>query len=272
MFDYITVIFIVVLALTALIGFWRGAFKTLSWIILVAASIILAIFLSKWLAQVYRDGPIGGAIYNGFYPFLAGKINIEVAPGYTITGDTMTTADKIALYNTMGQTATGDATWTLFHAAYENVKLPPVFYNLVDRLLNESIAAYNGAEFALAAPIANVITNAVCFAAAFGTIFGAAMFVGGIVLSVLRFILKLAKGHPGLFSRLLGLIGGFAIGCALVWATCLTFNLIMLMDNDAATYLRGILHMTEGDTTWTFAKWLTSTDFGYSGVISFFIG
>lgn len=272
MFDYFTIIFIVVLVLGALIGFVRGGFKTLSGIVLVAAGIVVGIFLSKWLAQLYRNSFIGSSLDNAFFGFIAGKINIEVSPGYTITGADKITAADLATYNSLGQAYYANPDWDLFHVAYENVKLPPAFYGAVDKLLHNAIAAYGSGEFAFAAPISDILVSAVCFASAFLTLFAGTMLVGGIILAIIRALLKLTKNKPGMLSRILGLVGGFVIAATLVWVTCLSFNLIMLMDNDAATYLRGVLHMTEGDTTWTFAKWLTTANLGYNQVIAFFIG
>ena len=270
MFDYISLIFIAVLLLGALIGFVRGGFKTLSGIILVAIGIVVAIFLSKWLSQIYRDGPIGNTLYNTYYGFIANQIKVDVGSYGVILGNQEINETQLAAIDTAGKLAYG-SDWSFFHVAYENVHLPQVFYGTVDELLYKTIESYQGANFTLAQPITDVLTNATCYAAAFLSIFSAVMVLGGIVLAIIRLILKAAHDKPGLISRLLGLVGGLAIAAALVWVACLSFNLIMLMDNDASTYLRGVLHMTEGDTSWTFAKWLTTSDFGYNAIISFFI-
>lgn len=270
MFDYITIIFIAVLLLGALFGFLRGGFKTLSGIILVAVAIVAGIFLSKWLSGLYRNGPIGNGLYGAYYGFIANQINVNVGGFGVVTGNTQINEAQLTAINAAGKLAYGQD-WTFFHAAYENVHLPQFFWGTVDDLLNQAVAAYNGANFTIAQPITDVLTGATCFALAFLTIFFAVLLVGGIIIAIITRVLKATHNKPGLVSRILGLVGGLAIAAAFVWVACLSFNLIMLMENDAATYLRGVLHMTEGDTTWTFAKWLTSTDLGYNAVISFFI-
>ena len=270
MFDYITIIFIAILAIGALIGLARGGFKMISWIVIIVAAVLVGIFFSKMIADNLAGTDMGRGLNNTLFTFVASKINFEVGP-YTITGNTEVTEAELQGFNAVGQAIHG-ADWTVLHEAYASVNLPTVFYQIVDNAINGMIASYNGEAFALAKPVAEVLTGSILYAGSFLSLFSATMLVGGILSAIIRAIIKsTGREKPSGLSRLLGGIAGFAIAGVVVWAVCLTFNFVMLMDNDASLYLKQVLHMTEGDTTWTFAKWLTSSDFGYNAIISFFI-
>lgn len=268
-FDYITIIFIAVLVIGALIGFARGSFRMLSWIAVIAAAVIVSIFFAKTVSGWVAGTDLGKNIDNGLYQFISGKIDFQVGPTH-ITGNTEVTKTQLDAVDAAGKVINGQD-WTIWHEAYAQVSLPQFFYNLADGLINNAIAVYDGQAFAIARPITDILTSSILYAGSFATIFVAVMIVGGIIVAIIRHAIAKSGDKPGLLSRLVGMIVGFGIAGVIVWAACLTFNFLMLMDNDVSVYLKGVLHMTEGDTSWTFAKWLCSSDFGYNAIISFFI-
>lgn len=268
MFDYFSLIFIVILVLGGVIGFIRGGFKVLARIIVLAVAVITAIFLSK-LVSVWIYNGVGGNIHDFAFNFLADKINVEIVPGYTVTGRDPITEAQINTINEAGKIYYTDPNFNMFHNVYTNVGLPQAFWGMADGMLNDAVASYNGAAFLIADPLANIVTNAMCYGIAFLAIFLVVLIVGLIVVFVISLLRKGAS--PSLVMRIVGAVAGLASAIGIIWAVSLGLNLLMLMENDVSNYLRSVLHMTEGDTTWTFAKWMVTTDFGYSGIISFFI-
>ena len=269
MFDYITLIFAVVLLLGLVIGFARGGFKTLGGLIVLALAIVLAVFLTKPIGNALNGSGLGTATYNGLFDFIKTSIKVEVAPGVTYTGETQVTADQLAAY----QAAYGKPIWEVI---YTQMNLPAIFANKVSEIIGNTVASYGNQPFALAAPIATILKSAVIYGGTFLAIFLAGLIVFGIIFAIVKAVIRSKNGnekpHIGFVNRIVGAILGLAIAGAAVWACCLSFNLMMLMNNGTGNYLKEVLHMTEGDTTWTLAKWLTQTNFGYQAVIEFFIG
>lgn len=270
MFDYISTIMIVVLVLGILIGVFRGGFKMISGAIIVAAGIIAGIFLSKLVAGWILNSDMGRGINSWLFNLIADKVNVQVGPAITVTGRDMITESQLAAMNTAGKAFSGDPNFDLLHSAYQSISLPSAFWTTFDELINNAIKAYDGAQFALAQPVADIVTNASCYAIAFAAIFVGVLIIGGIVLLIIRIVLK-ASGHkPGLLSRLIGGIAGLAIAAVIVWAGCLTLNLLMMMENDVSSHLKAVMRIDDPNA-WTFAKWLCQAPLGYNQIISFFI-
>lgn len=269
MFDYLTLVFIVLLVLGLLIGIARGAFKMLSGLVVFAVAVLVAIFLSKPVGAWVQGWGVTKSMNTGIYEFLAGKIDISFGTIH-FTGSSQITEADIAAANAAGKLYYGNADFDVFHAAYEAVKLPAVFYQTVDGLINNAIAGYNGQPFAFAQPLADIMTYAVCYAGSFIVLFILTSIVGTIIAAILRHAFARSGVKPGIISRLIGGLAGLVLAAGIVWSLCLLINVTLLMDNAFATHLREVLRYNDPNA-WTFAKWLVQTDFGYNAIISFFI-
>lgn len=269
MFDYITLIFIVVLVLAFFIGFGRGAFNTLAGLAVFGAALAVAILVSKPLAAAVQGWSITANMNKGLFDFIAGKINVSFGL-VNITGSTQITATELAAANAAGKLYYADPNYDIFHVAYESVHLPTAFYGTIDGLINEAIAGYNGQAFALAQPLADIMTRAICYAGSFLALFIVTAIVAGIIIAIIRASLKKAKPHIGLGSRFVGGLVGLAIGAGVVWTLCLLINVVLLMDNGFATHLKDVLRINDPNA-WTFAKWLVQSNLGYNAIIGFFI-
>lgn len=270
MFDYFTLIFVGIILVCALIGFWRGGFRIISQIIILAIAIVLAVFLSRGIGGWIKGTGFGTWVHDTSYTFLSGSINVEVAPGSVLHGSDTVNAATIDTINAAGAAQTGSADYNVFHEIYAAIHLPSQFYGLLDGLMNDALASFAGADFVVAAPLAIVIQSAICYGLAFLGIFLVSHIVLTIIVGIIyRLVLRNAM-RPTLVSRIIGLVGGIVNAFSIIWAVCFVLNCMMLFDNDISNYLKQVLHLTEGDQTWTLAKWFVTTDFGYKNILSFF--
>lgn len=269
MFDYLTLIFILVLVLGFVIGFARGAFRMLGSLIVFGVAIAVAILVSKPLAAAVQNWGIVGNMNQGLFGFIAGKINISFG-AVQLTGETQITQAELAAANEAGKVYYADPNFDIFHTAYAAIHLPSFFYNLVDGLINDAIAAYGTNSFALAQPLADIMTHAICYVACFVVLFLLTVIIGAIILFIIRLALKALPDHKTLISRFVGGVVGLGLAVGTVWVLCLLINIVLLMDNGFAMHLRDVLRYDDPNA-WTFAKWLVQTDFGYNAIIAFFI-
>ena len=268
MFDYITIIFIAVLVLGALIGFIRGGASFIWKLIVLGLAVFLAIIICKPFANWIRTWPMAESMHQGLFDFLAGKIDFTVAGVYHVTGNTMTSEAQIAAWNTAGKAF--DPNFDVFHTAYASIGIPSWFFASLDSLLNNAIAAYDGASFALANPFADIITNAACTAMAFAIIFFGILLIGGIIGLVFHIGKRAPDKKISIADRLLGILAGLIVSAGIIWSSALVLNLLLVMDNNVSVYLKGVLHIDEPET-WTFAKWIVTSNFGYQGLIDWFL-
>jgi uncharacterized membrane protein required for colicin V production len=248
MFDYLTLIFIVVIALFAIIGLVRGGFKTVAGIIAIAAAVLIAVFVTRPLGDALAAGGLGTSTGNLAYDLVCSKVsggsdNIEVA-----------TFD-VAIY----------------HDAYAAFSVPEVFFGKLDEVITAWVANVELDTFVYAVPLATIISNAIIYGGTFLVLFLVSALILGIIVSLIAKALLKSGNKVGPISHLVGFLFGAAIGAAIVWAACLSINLLLMFDSPISEHLNTVLHLTEGDTTWTFAKWCVTTDLGYTGIINFLI-
>lgn len=268
MFDYISLIFIVILVLGALIGFLKGGFKSLFRLGVLVLAIVLSIFLAKPLANALQGTGMATNINNSIFEFIADKISFEVGAFGTLTGKTEVTTTYIDTINAAGQLI--DSNFDLFHKAYESVHLPSFLYETADSFIKAQLANYGPLEeFAFAAPIAGIATSAICSLIAYFIIFFGTILIGTILTAIVSHAFKSPDGHKPLLSRITGLILGLVLASAIIWVAGLTLNIVLVMDNSASEYIRQVIHLD--DESWTFAKWIVTTDFGYQAILSNFI-
>lgn len=246
MFDYLTLIFIVVIALFAIIGLVRGGFKTVAGIIAVAAAVLIAVFVTRPLGDALAAGGLG----NSTKDLALQLVNSKISGGST----------EITAFDA-----------TIYHEAYVSLSVPEIFFGKLDEAITGIIATYEGAAFTVATPLAAIVANAIIYGGTFLVLFLVSALILGIIVSLIAKALLKSGNKVGPISHLVGFLFGAAIGAAIVWAASLSINLLLMFDSPVSEHLNSVLHLTEGDTTWTFAKWCVTTDLGYTGIINFLI-
>jgi len=268
MFDYISIIFIAVIALFAIIGLVRGGFKTVAGIIAVGAAVAIAVFVTQPLGDLIAGGELGQKANGLAFQLISSKISYSVTVAgipTTVKGDTEINSVILAALNATSSEG------NIWHDIYVNVGVPTIFYGRLDEIMNAAVAAYGTDSFMLASPVADVLTNAIVYGGTFLVLFLVSALILGIIVNAIAKALLKSGNTVGPISHLVGFIFGAVVGAAIVWVAALSLNLVMLMDSPASDYLREVLHMTAGDETFGFAKWCLTTDLGYSAVINFLI-
>ena len=264
MFDYISIILIVILAIGALIGFFKGSLKMLGRFVVFGIAIVCAIFFCKPIANAMASSGMGKGINDWLYGYIANKIDFQVG-SYHITGDFEVTESMISLINTAGRI--GDESFNIWHSIYAKLSIPQGLYGTIDGSIANLTASYDS-SFTLARPLSDVLTNGMCLVLSFLILFLGILLVGHIALALIKIIGKILGAKPSLLSRLLGMATGLIIAAGTVWALCLTMNIVMMMDNQIADHIKNAIKVNEPDT-WTFAKWLCQAKLGYNEVIAF---
>lgn len=266
MFDYISLIYIGVILLCALVGFLRGGFRTLVTLLIIGASIGIAFLLYKTIGNLLYNGAAGKGIHDALYAFF--KDHISYTPtvdlgGIIIEGTTIT-----------GETEIPRALWESesFRAeVYTQANVSEQLIPYLDSMVVQALAEIQGDSIPLASPIAIGLTHLVCFGLGFLIVALGAFVIGIIVMVIVSLILKLSGKKKSLLNRLLGVLAGLVSAAAIIWTVSLGLNIALAFDNDVSTYLKAVLSWDD-DSVWTFAKWCAKTDLGYSGVLSLFLG
>lgn len=241
-FDWLSVVFVVIIVLSLLIGFWKGGMKTVFTIACMAGAIGLCFLLSKPIA----DALIGSKLGVGIDTYLETAIN-EAVDWANLPG---------------GITSSG------LHTIYEALHIPEFAYEPFDKAIMAQIE--DAPLDSIASSVATSLTGLFLTGLSYLLIFIIGFIVLRLIVWVICLILKKGKSKPTMLSRLLGLALGAAKAFAICWVISLVANLLISSGSDWSNYLANSIGL--GQEGFGIAKWFITTDLGYTAVMNFFLG
>lgn len=239
-FDWLSVLYVVIIILTLLIGFWKGGMKTLFTLLSFAVAIGACFLLANPVGQAIEKSALGEKIYSSLNENIGGLIN--ALPSFAVNNEE----------------ALGEILSDLHIPEFVHGPL----IEAIQPALEENGLASAGET------IATSLTSIFCSGIAYIIVFLVAFIVVRLVIWVICLIVKKGKTKPNLFSRLLGLLLGAAKAFAICWVISLVVTLLISSGSEFGNYLSDIIGLN--DDKFSIAKWFIETDLGYSSVIGFF--
>lgn len=244
-FDWFTLGFALILALSALIGFLKGGLKTLFKFGIVALSIILALLLCDALSPIFKNGQVG----EYFYSFIFDRI-----------GDAYPEANK----DQLSALIKSEAGQSIILEAYTKAGIPEslreIFTKEIMSVADSNITVNVGDV------IASTASSYICLGLAFICILLGSLIVLFAIYFIIMLIFKLTKKKPGLISRIIGILMGLIEAIAICWCISLFANFALASNNNISEIISKMIKIDDPNY-WSLGKWMIQTDLGYSWIL-----
>lgn len=245
-FDWISLIYILIIILFAVVGLIRGGIKTILSVAAIAVSIGLAFALYGLLGGAIAESPIGESISASTEEYILNNVS---GTGATIPAEVF------------------QSEWIangMLSYVYDELNIP----EFVQETLNGLIVANLPTQgmFTPASAIAHSLTLITCSAIAFILTFLISFIVIRIILAIVFHLVKKSMA-VGAVSRILGLVIGLVEAFAVCWVISLVCYFFVSSGSDIGNYIADITKLNQEG--FGLAKWFISTDLGYSSVLSF---
>lgn len=250
-FDWFTLGFCIIIALSMLIGFLKGGLKTVVKLAIVGVAILISVFLADKLSGVFRNGDAGTYFYGLIYQ------KIE------------SSSPEAANPLPAALVASGAVDETILEAM-TNAGIPSSIQSQLMEVIKNTASQPGTLTINIASTISSTATDYICIGLSYIVLFLGSLIVLFLIYLLVSILLKLTGKKPGLISRLLGIIIGFAEGAAICWCVCLFANFALASSNSISDAIRQMIHLDD-PSYWSLAKWMISTDFGYSSILNFFL-
>lgn len=239
-FDWLSILYIVIILLTLLIGFWKGGMKTLFTIISLGLAVGACFLLANPVGKALEESAVGEKIYGALNENIGTLL--KAIPSFTANNEAV-----------LGEVLSGLHIPEFVHG--------PLIEALQSALADKPLASAGET-------IASTLTSIFCSGLAYIIVFLIAFIVIRFLIWVICLIVKKGRTKPTLFSRLLGLVLGAVKAFAICWVISLVVTLLISSGSGFGNYLADIIGINEDG--FSIAKWFIETDLGYSKVIGFF--
>lgn len=245
-FDWISLIYILIIVLFAIIGLIRGGIKTILSVAAIAISIGLAFALYKIIGEAIAGSSLGNGISSSTEEYILNNVS---GSGILIPAETF------------------QSEWIangMLSYVYGELNIPEFVQDALNNLIVANLPTQG--MFTPASAIAYSLTLITCSAIAFISTFLVCFIVIRIVLAI---IFHFAKKNMavGAISRVLGLLIGLAEAFAVCWVISLVCYFLVSSGSDFGNYIADVTKLNQEG--FGIAKWFISTDLGYSSVLSF---
>lgn len=239
-FDWLSILYIVIIVLTLLIGFWKGGMKTLFTLLSFGLAIGACFLLANPVGEALKDSALGEKIYGTLNENIGTIIN--ALPGIMINNEAVL-ADILT-----------------------DLNIPEFVHGPLIETLQAALE--DNALGSAGETIADTLTSVFCSGLAYIIVFLIAFIVFRLLFWIVCLIIKKGKSKPAILSRLLGLVLGAGKAFAICWVISLVATLLISSGSDFGNYLANSIGLNEEG--FSVAKWFIETDLGYSSVIGFF--
>lgn len=271
MFDWISIVFWVVIAFRILMGFIKGGFKTLVMLLVAAAGIGLAFLLCNAIGGWIGDLGTRDAIYNAVNGRIS-TVSVSLGAGNLSLGSEINRADletAHAMWVAAGNTGTTeDMVRVALHEGYKTCFIPQVIYGTIDKMIIEAIPATG--TFTLASIISIAIAKAACIGIAFCGVVIITVLIGFIVMIIVSALRKAAGKRPGIVSRLVGMVFGAAGAFLFCWTASIVMQSVATCVPAFNDYITAVMHLND-DAYWNIGKFFFNIKFGYADLLNWFL-
>ena len=264
MFDWISFAYFLVIGACALIGFIKGGFRTLFVMIITGAAIGVAFLGYKGLASLLYGTPLRATGEDALRTFFETSISFDASGDWAI----LVEGGKVT-----GTTEIPRVVWeseAFRSELYDAIHVLEPLKKPIDTIVNDALGKISGDKIELALPIAVGLTSVLCTALSFVILFGGIFLIGLLVMLIFGLVAKKNGKKKGIVNRLVGAVIGLGTAVSILWTASLVLNVLVSFDNDIGNTIKTLLAW-DNDAVWTFAKWCTKTDFGYSGILQNFL-
>ena len=245
--DWISIAFIAILSICALVGFVRGGARDLLKLIVQAAAVGLAMLTCKLIGNIlYGITPLHDVLFNPIRSFLE--------PIFGEYASQMVTE--------------ADLTEGVRYGFYDSMKVPAFLTAPYDAAVVDRIPQ---GEFELIFPFTDALVSLLLTGIGFLVIYLLVLLIGSLILGAIFKANKNGeKKKPGIVSRFLGIIVGAARGAVILWAVSLVLHIFFLMDLSFSSFLMDMVGYNDPNSA-SFAKWFMTLPLGYDQILAFFI-
>ena len=245
-FDWISLIYIIIIVLLAAIGFIRGGIKTALSVAAIAISIGLAFALYGVIGGAVAESSVGEQISSSTENYILDNVS---GSGILIPAEVFKSE----------WVANG-----MLSYGYSELNIPEFVHEPLNGLIVANLPTQG--MFTPASAIAHSLTLVTCSAIGFVSTFLVCFIVIRIVLAI---VFHFAKKNlaVGAISRILGLAIGLVEAFAVCWVISLVCYFFVSSGSDIGNYIADVTKLNQDG--FGIAKWFISTDLGYSSVLSF---
>lgn len=250
-FDWFTLGFCIIIALSMLIGFFKGGLKTIIKLAIVGVSILIAIFVRDKVAPMFRNGETGNYFYNLVYETIE-KSSPDAAKNYSAPIVASGLADKSIIQ------------------AMADAGIPESIQQNLLQLIKDTASQVGTLTINPASVIASTASDYICIGLGYIVLFVGSSIVLFLIYFVVCILLKVSGKKPSTFSRILGIIVGLVEGISVCWCICLAANFALASENSISEVIKQMIKFDDPNY-WSLAKWMITTDFGYSSILNLFL-
>ncbi len=235
-FDWISIVYIVILLLGLAIGIHRGFISSIGTLIMVAVAFVAAIFLSEPIARAIMDAELGEQIATPIKEYVSSSLPLQVS--------------MIPINSTImeGNIGTGILEQAFEYLSIPSFLLEPLRTVLIDVIGNNSTLLGNA--------LTEAITVFAVTLVAFAIVFTGVVVLFLVVKLIVWIIRHAARKKPSMLSRLGGGIIKLVEAFAIVYVISFALSLAATCSNEVSQYLNTTLRLNEEG--WSLAKWMVS--------------
>lgn len=223
MFDILSIVFLVIIIISCVIGYFRGFLALLVGLLKGIVAVILASLLCKPIGSALNTTKMGTGISDKIESYLIEK---DDTFKYELTKENK----EIFIDEQLNQ-------------KLEEAKVPQVLRGYVKEILLEKIDIKDGETLSVGEYLGKGMSYFVCTIIAYICIFIIIL----ILLSIIQRIFKNINKIPivGLANRLLGLGLGVVIALLFIGITCYILTFLMSIPGDMSDWIMNTLKLTE---------------------------
>lgn len=258
-FDYLSIIFVLLLIIPMLSGFAQGGYRTLIRLIVTALCFLLAVLVYQNIARAYLSSSNGQFMQRNFIDAL-GKI--------AFTAETP-----------LGGTAEFKLSDPLPRAYFESEEFRQALYDAIhlasplrpgiDKWLLSALPESMTTQVYLHELLGITLFDLIVKGVSFGIVFGITSLACAIITGIISIFLRKRKRHRSTLNRILGVLFGLVSGISFCWTLGFVLNIGLAVDSPLRATLASVLRYDDPEIT-TFAKWIVTGPFGYNEILENF--
>ena len=263
-FDWLTLIFCLVLVIRMVIGFFQGGYRVLFKILAFLLGVGLAFALCAPIGKALYMGGVGQSIELNLTNLLGSassdlsreitKNDLELMHVYWVaSGNSGTTQDMVN---------------SMLHEGYAQIFIPQGLYNTLDTIIWNNIPS--AGTFTFAHLVALGIAQVGCIAIAFVGILVIVTLIGTVVVEIVYKAKKLAKKKPSTRSRIIGVSLGLVMGLISIWTFSISAKSFITAIPDLWEAFQISMHLNDPGY-WSLSKFLFQWEFGYKDLFNWFL-
>lgn len=269
MLDWISIVFWVVIVLRIVMGIWKGGFKTLATLIIIAvafgAAFLLCRPIGEWIGSLGARQAIQDAANGRLQTIIfASGEGYELGLGTQVSmGDLNSMHDVWVSAGNTGTTE--DMLKSILHEGYSSCLIPSAIHGNLDKLILEAIPATG--TFTMASVIATALATAACIGIGFGATFLVILIVGLVIKLIVNTARSAAGQRPGVISRIVGAALGVVSAFLFCWSAAIILRMLASGVPAINDFVTTSMKLND-PSYWNIGKFFFTFPYGYTDLLN----